>query len=71
MAVSRAELTPEGRRCGKRSEPPCEVFSIRDWRFRMFTVSYSRAHIHEDLFELEVPDDFQPHRFDHPATQPA
>lgn len=29
------------------------------------------AHIHDDLFELEVPDDFQPRRFDHSATQPA
>ncbi|MDG4549094.1 MAG: DUF3782 domain-containing protein [Candidatus Contendobacter sp.] len=28
------------------------------------------AHIHDDLFELEVPDDFQPRRFDHPAIQP-
>jgi len=29
------------------------------------------AHIHDDLFELEVPDDFQPRRFDRPATLPA
>lgn len=28
------------------------------------------AHIHDDLFELEVPDDFQPHRFDHPVMPP-
>ena len=27
------------------------------------------AHIHDDLCELEVPDDFQPRRFDHPVTQ--
>jgi hypothetical protein len=26
------------------------------------------AHIHDDLFELEVPDDFQPRRFDCPAA---
>ena len=26
------------------------------------------AHIHDDLFELEVPDDFQPRRFDRPAA---
>ena len=29
------------------------------------------AHIHDDLFELEVPDDFQPRRFDRPVMQPA
>jgi len=29
------------------------------------------AHIHDDLFELEVPDDFQPRRFDRLATLPA
>jgi hypothetical protein len=29
------------------------------------------AHIHNDLFELEVPDDFQPRRFDRPVMQPA
>lgn len=29
------------------------------------------AHIHDDLFELEVPDDFQPRRFDRPVIQPA
>ncbi len=28
------------------------------------------AHIHDDLFELEVPNDFQPHRFDHPVMPP-
>ena len=28
------------------------------------------AHIHDDLFELEVPADFQPRRFDRPV-QPA
>lgn len=29
------------------------------------------AHIHDDLFELEVPDDFQPRRFDRLVTQSA
>ena len=29
------------------------------------------AHIHDDLCELEVPDDFQPRRFDHPVMPPA
>jgi len=29
------------------------------------------AHIHDNLFELQVPDDFQPRRFDRPATLPA
>ena len=29
------------------------------------------AHIHDDLFELEVPDDFQPRRFDRPVMLPA
>lgn len=28
------------------------------------------AHIHDDLFELEVPNDFQPRRFDHPVMPP-
>ena len=28
------------------------------------------AHIHDDLFELEIPDDFQPHRFNHPVMPP-
>jgi RecB family endonuclease NucS len=25
------------------------------------------AQIHDDLFELQVPDNFQPRRFDHPT----